>query len=227
MPLALGLLELSHPTWTDGSVAQGVAAAGHWWIPLHVALIVGYATLGWTLWPAARSARLLLAVFLVCNTAFLAIDGLAVGLVAESNPPAADALWNSEPVEVLANLTGATWAGALLWTAAQSRGIHDRGSATTRLRVACGLCWLAFVASAWLPVAGVASRALALATGAGVVYASGARGLPRALLVFAAVLPQHAGGEASLGMLCLALAAASRLVTGRSSPVASSRPGSG
>src|SRR5438874_1711225 len=40
--IALAVLELSHPTWTDGSVVEAVQAAGAWWVPLHVLLIVGY-----------------------------------------------------------------------------------------------------------------------------------------------------------------------------------------
>ena len=79
VPLALGVLELTHPTWTDGSVSQAVVSAGAWWIPLHLLLLVGYVALALTLWPQTLGStvcRVLLVAFAVCNTAFLVIDGL-------------------------------------------------------------------------------------------------------------------------------------------------------
>ena len=62
---------------------------------------------------------MLLVLFAVCKTAFLAVDGLAVGVLAGSDPSAADALWTSPMVDALADLTGAAWAAALLARAAQ------------------------------------------------------------------------------------------------------------
>jgi hypothetical protein len=66
--------------------------------------------------------------------------------------------------------------------------------------------WLSFVASTFVPAGGPVSRVAALATGAWSVFAVGARRVPFALLVFAAVLRQHAGPEAALGLVCIAFA---------------------
>jgi hypothetical protein len=217
VPMALGVLELSHPTWSETSVSQGVSGAGGWWIALHVLLILGDGVLVWMLWTSRIVNQLVLSVFAASNTAFLAIDGLVVGLLSQSNPAAADAVWGSAAVETLANITGAAWAAALLTTAAALNPSDQRrvglfGSALT---------WAAFVASSVVPFAAAVSRALALATGVLSVQASGMAGMPFALLVFAAVLRQHVGPEAALGMLCVALAQALRR---RSVPVAASPP---
>jgi hypothetical protein len=112
IPLVLGGLELAHPTWSNNSVAEAVAAAGGWWIPLHLGLLLGYALLVLAFWPSATVARVFLAAFAICNTAFLGTDGVVVGVLAGADPAAADALWNSPLVTVLADLTGATRAVA-------------------------------------------------------------------------------------------------------------------
>jgi hypothetical protein len=199
IPLALGGLELVHPA--------SPAAAG-WWIPFHIALIVGYGLLVAVLWSVpnahATVARAVLAVFLASNVLFLAIDGVG----AQSD---ADALSANPLVEALANVTGAAWSLALLSVAATLQLVG-------RTRIVVGgsiLAWLTFVASSYLPGAGLASRAAAVATGAWAVYTAGTSAVPFALLVFAAVLRQHVGPEAALGMLSIALSLA---ITGRRSP---------
>ena len=71
------------------------------------------------------------------------------------------------------------------------------------------LTWVAFVASAPpLSAPPVISRLLAAATGAWIVYSRGTAGVPVALLVFAAVLHQHVGLEAALGLLLVSVALA-------------------
>jgi hypothetical protein len=73
--------------------------------------------------------------------------------------------------------------------------------------VGLGLTWLTFAAS--VPPLGapqVISRGAALAVGAWVVYRTGTAGVPAALLVFAAVLHQHVGPEAALGLVFVSLA---------------------
>ena len=202
--IALSALELSHPTWSDdGGVSHAVAAAGGWWIPLHVLLIAGYAVLVRILWVPGALVRAVLVAFLVCNTAFLVVDGVAVGLLASSDPQAADALWNSQSVTALANLTGATWAASLLSVAAA----HLRAGKTGPAQTALVLTWLAFVASVPpLSVPPVISRVLAAAAGAWLVYATGTSGVPLALLVFAAILHQHVGAEAALGTVLVGVA---------------------
>jgi hypothetical protein len=216
VPLALAGLELSHPTWSGG-VSQGVDAAGGWWIPLHLLLVAAYGALVWLLWTPAVVARALLGLFAVGNTAFLAIDGVAVGLLTRSDPAAADALWTSPMVDALANLTGAAWAAALLATAVQLYPAE----APPAVVVEAALTWAAFVASSSVPLAGAISRVLAVATGALAVQATGPAAVPFALLIFAAVLRQHVGPEAALGMLCITIALAFRR---RSTPGAASRP---
>ncbi len=217
VPVAIGVLVLSHPTWPGDSISEGFAAAGNWWIPLHVLLIVGYGMLVWILWTPTTAARALLGVFAASNTAFLAVDGLAVGVLRQTDPGAADALWNSPPVGALANLTGAAWAAALLAAAAERYPSAERRA----IVVESTLTWAAFVASSFLPFASAISRVLAVATGAMAVQATGRASVPFALLVFAAVLRQHVGSEAALGMLCVAIALALRE---RSGPAAGSPP---
>jgi hypothetical protein len=135
-------------------------------------------------------------------------------VLAPTDPNAADTLWNSPLVTVLADASGATWAAALI-----VKGLALQGMARGRGDTAGALVtWLVSVASA-APLAGVAalSRIAALATGARAVYQRGTSGMPFALLVFAAVLRQHVGAEAALGLVCVALALA---ITTRSAPAA-------
>jgi hypothetical protein len=210
--LLLGALELSHPARTDA------ATVGDWWIPLHMLLIAGYAGLVWSLWGRSTATRVTLIAFLIPNTAFLAVDGIAVGLLASADPDSATAVWQSPVVAALADLTGATWAAALLVQAAMRLPSGGRPRAT---QVGLVLTWLTHVLGRFLPLAGALSRVAALAVGASLVYSAGIQGIAPALLTFAAVIPQHAGAEAALGMLCLAVAAALRE---RSAPVAGSPP---
>jgi hypothetical protein len=217
VPLALGVLELSHPTWGNASVSEGVAEAGGWWIPLHVLLVLGYGLLVWMLWTPTMTARLTFGVFAASNTAFLAVDGLAVGVLSQAEPAVADLVWNSLAVQALGNITGAAWAAALLATAA---ALYPADQRRTGL-IGSALTWATFVASSVVPFAAAVSRALALAMGVLSVQVSGMAGMPFALLVFGAILRQHVGPEAALGMLCIAIAQALR---GRSSPAAVSPP---
>ena len=89
-------------------------------MPLHVALLVGYALLAGALYRTTASplARAALVVFAVLNSAFLVVDGLVVGLRAPVDPASADALWATPAVMLLANATGAAWCAALLALAA-------------------------------------------------------------------------------------------------------------
>jgi hypothetical protein len=211
LPVALAALELLHP------VAPGAEGAAWWgWIPLHLGLLVGYTALAWLLWRVAcgRFMRGALAAFGAVNTVYLLTDGVAVGVLGRANPADAQVLWASPLVSVLADASGAIWAAALLLLAA--------ADAPRPVKAVCALTWLAFVASAQpvgLPI--VAGRALALASGAALVYAQGARCIPAALVIFSAVLRQHVGPEAALGLLLLAPVLSAR---GRSSPAAASPP---
>jgi hypothetical protein len=209
VPLAVGALELVHPA---GFGDQAVLAAAGGWIALHVALIVGYGLLVVSLWSLlhgqagvfATCTRLALSLFFASNCLFLAIDGVGLGLAAQSAPAAAAALWTSPVLETLANVTGAAWALALVAVAAARQPVGRTPVAVAGMAIT----WLTFVAGSYLPGATLASRGLAVATGAWGVYSAGAGALPFGLLLFAAVLRQHVGPEAALGMLCIALARA-------------------
>ena len=234
MPVGVAVLELLHPAWPDGFVGEVVQPIAGWWIVLHLCLLTGYLGLVVLLWRAthAVAARCVLVVFAVCNTVYLALDGIGVGLLARSDPSAADVLWARNSVAILANVTGGAWAAALLLIAVSVPPAVDRV-----VCVGSALTWLAFVASAIavptfvaLPdlTAGLLSRLLAVGTGAWAVYQRGSRSLPTALLIFASVLRQHVGAEAAMGLICVAIALAllpTRAgATARSGPEAASRP---
>ncbi len=247
VPLALGVLQLTHPTWTDGSVSHAVVAAGAWWIPLHVLLLVGYVALALTLWPetlGSRVCRALLVAFVVCNTAFLVIDGLVVGSLAGSNPSAADGVWNCPLTVGLGDVTGALWCAALLtigalrasaWQAGragagdasgqvlhqasgQARG-QTRGRPPRSLVLLCVLIWGGFVASLVTPAAiVVGSLALVFAVYRTYTRKGAGAGVTFGLLALAALARQHVGVEAALGMVWIALAALGDALRGRTTP---------
>jgi hypothetical protein len=246
VPLALGSLQLSHPTWTDGAVSQAVADAGAWWIPLHVLLMLGYVLLALTLtlWPVDVVGTVGLAAFVVSNTAFLAVDGVVVGTLAATNPPAADAVWNSPLTIGLGDVTGAPWCAALLSVGVRaSSGVRAslRGSSkeathnppSREMPWLAILIWLAFVASLVTPAAIlVGSLALVVAVYRTYLGRGPRAGVTFGLFALAALARQHVGVEAALGMLWIALASVADVVrgqpaTGRSGPAASSPPESG
>lgn len=219
LPLTLAALEILHPTWSDTAVSDAVRSSAAWWIVLHVLLLLGYAGLVVVFLRIARSTaeRAMLIAFGIANSMYLAIDGIAIGVLAQLDPVAADVVWSSTWVTLLADGSGATWAAVLLLLAVRS-------SASLALRVGAGVTWLAFVASALPALGGPAigvSRSAALATGAWAVYQRGSVAIPLAMLAFAAVLRQHVGAEAAFGLVLVAIA------TGRSSPAAASPPGPG
>jgi hypothetical protein len=228
VPLALGVLQLIHPTWTGGS-----------WIPLHALLLVGYIALALTLWPKNFLTRVLLAAFVVCNTAFLLVDGIVVGSVAPSTPSAADSVWNSPIAIGLGDLTGALWCAALLAVGVtRVSGQQLRHAPPRWLIVLAFLIWAGFVASLVTPAA-IVVGSLALVFAVYRIYTRrGAHaGVIFGLLALAALSRQHVGLEAALGMLWIALAALvdalrgrpdhGRAATGRPGPGASSLPESG
>lgn len=221
VPLALAALELAHPTWASGTAYQAVSPVVVWWVLLHVLLIVLFAGLAWGLArlvtspaaapePFARAARLLLGAFAVSSTLYLATEGIGTGLlvVAATDPePATAALWNSPLTAALANLTGALWTLSL---AGLALALYPSARQRVPL-VGIALTLAIFLAGALapilpFPVPSGLSRVAAVLTGAVVVYQAGVLALPFALLVFAAVLPQHVGPEAVFGLVCIALA---------------------
>ncbi len=206
--VALAVLELVHPAFSDGAVADAVTPL---WLPLHLALMVGYALLAVLLWLTAttRLSRLAVVVFAVLNSVFLAIDGLVIGLRAPVDPGSADALWASPAATILADASGAMWCASLLALVAD----RDRAPLSRAAMVLLALTWVTFVGAAFgVPV--FVSRGLAVAVGAWQVYRSGTSALASALLAFGAVLRQHVGPEAALGLLCVAAALAPTRRTG-------------
>jgi hypothetical protein len=153
---------------------------------------------------AARVAcRVALVVFFLANAMFLVVDGLVVGLRAATDPVGVDAIWESPTVILLANVAGAAWCLALLSLAAV-RVPADLDRATAFL---LALTWLVFLVSATqLQAAQPLSRVAAIGTAAWLVFRGGAPALPCALLVLSAVLRQHVGPEAALGIVLVAAA---------------------
>lgn len=227
---SVAVLELLHPTWPDEAVFQTVAPIVGWWLTVHVLLLVLLPAVLWTLWlelPPSRAGldavtRVLLIVAAVANAAFIAIDGLGTGvLIITARSAALIEMWNSPLLIALADLAGAAFALALLTTAAALYREARTGVALIGLVVT----GLAFLASA-LPNPSVSpalllSRIAALVAGGVVVYQGGGSRIPFALLVFAAVLPQHVGPPAALGVL---LIGAALLLRERSSPAAECPP---
>jgi hypothetical protein len=182
--VVLAVLELVHPASSDAG------AAGSMWVPLHVALIGGYGLLSWLLWRTGTAVlRVALIVFVLANTALMASEGLMIGLPAGT---------------LLGNVTGAAWSFALLSLAAALYPL-----ALDRVMAALlAMTWLVFVAGATpLEMSPLLSRATAIVTAAWLTYRGGPFALPSAVLVFAAVLRQHVGPEAALGLLCVGAAA--------------------
>ena len=194
--VAVAALELTHP-----GVDQ---ASGDWWLAVHALLLLGYLAVVAIVWRLTSNAYVRAAViaFAAANTVYLAIDGLAVGWLARTDTGAAEQLWNSPVMAVLADVTGALWAAALLLLADPPDRIGRTGAVLT---------WLTFVASTLVAGAALVSRIVALATGGWSVYRRGAHALSLALLVFAAVLRQHVGPEAALGLVCMAIAVSLRV----------------
>lgn len=201
--VALAILELAHPGGTDSTVVDAL------WLRLHIALTIGYGLLTWFLWNTARIPaavadrhriatalfRAALIVFVLANTTFLLIDGVFPELRAGTDPVSAS--------PVLANITGAAWCFVLLsLAAARAPAALDRPA--TLLLV---LTWFAFIAGATpLQASPLVSRAAAVVSAAWFAYRGGVSAVPSALLAFAAVLRQHVGPEAALGLLCVAAA---------------------
>jgi hypothetical protein len=222
------VLELLHPTWPDDAIFESIAPVLGWWLALHVLLLGLLPGVLWTLWlelPRRRGgakslARVLLIIAAIANAAFIAIDGIGTGLlILYARAAALTVLWNSPLLTGLADLAGGAFALALLATAAALYREARTGLAVVALIVT----GLAFLASALPNLSAVLliSRIAALVAGAVVVYRGGGSRVPCALLMFAAVLPQHVGPPAALGILLIGVAL---LFRGRSSPVAGCLP---
>ncbi|GAC1313783.1 MAG: hypothetical protein NVSMB2_02280 [Chloroflexota bacterium] len=204
--LLIAALALTHPALAAGAAgapAAAIAARGPLWLATHTALLLAFLTFGWRLGRhTTGSTQAALRLFAVANTAYLALDGLVVGALASSDPSRAAAVWNAPALGILANAVGALWAAALLLLA----WIRLPHSQRTMLsQVALALTWLCFAASA-APggVPPLASRFIAAATAALVIYRRGTPAMSAALLTVAAVFRIHVGAEAAVGLLLIA-----------------------
>src|SRR5262249_53547094 len=130
---ALTVLSVLHPDpRSQGTVYQSVLPVVTWWTVLHLLLLVLFALVAVALFvclareggPAATLARGMLGVFVVGNSAFIGLDGIATGLLIGGAQPlpaaqqagaeqALQALWDSP----LNTVMGGWWAG-LAWAVA-------------------------------------------------------------------------------------------------------------
>ena len=233
-PPCVAVLELLHPIWPDDAIFETVAPLVGWWLALHMLLLVLFPMVLWTLWlelPPMRGrlevvARALLIVAAIANATFIAIDGIGTGFLivdARSNAAGLAAMWNGPLLVGLADLSGGAFALALLVTSAALYREARSGLALAAL-VTAGLAFLVSALPGASPAVPI-SRIAALVAGVAMVYRGGAGHMPFALLVFAAVLPQHVGPPAALGTLlvgaALFLRASSRR---RSNPAAGCLP---
>ena len=207
--ILIAALAIAHPSSSADAVPASIAARLPAWLGIHAALLVAFPALAWRLGRhTTRWAQAALTAFAVTNTAYITLDGLVVGVLATTDPAYASAVWDSRALDLLANTVGALWAAALLllaWTRIPG------GQSTTVSGIAVALTWLSFTATAipgGLPP--LASRLIAAAAAALIIYRGGIPGLSAGLLTLAAVFRIHVGPEAALGLLLTACAELSR-----------------
>jgi hypothetical protein len=205
-----------------------------WWIALHLLLAVSFALLAVALFvgivhesgPAARLARMTLCVFVVGNSVFIGVDGIATGLIVRGARPlpaaqqigaeqALEALWNSP----LNAAMGGWWAG-LAWAlavGASALALYPQArqrvplvllllSLAVNIGIRAGLSPDILLPPAGGGLLGVVQVLLGLAIIGVVAARGGAATAPFALLIIAAILPQHGGAVGAVGVACLGLA---------------------
>ncbi|MDQ6604850.1 MAG: hypothetical protein M3Z19_19175 [Chloroflexota bacterium] len=224
-PLAVGIADLTHPTFTkEVGIYHGVLAHLNWWIILHLVQIPLFALLGLAAYflldgiagPAARVSRCALAVFLVVYPAFDTLIGVGTGILVKNAmhlpvsdqatiAQAIDAYWRS-PIAFIIAVTGAdAWnIGVLFAALALARPRWGRSPVVfamfVALLVAVSRSALGYGTPAWWAAILVASTAFAIIT---------QPSLAVGLLAFASFLfaADHAPPLGPLGMLCFLLAA--------------------
>lgn len=226
-PLALIPLELAHPR-VGSSAYRAVVPVASWWIALHLLLAAGFALLALAIYLLPQSGgdraspglALILGTFVVVNSAFVGVDGLAVGVLAQrgGSPAEVDALWASPLAGALNAGARLAWVLALVATAARlaplGRSRELLAGAVTASVAGIGYVWLASNAGllSYSPAVPVVLLLISIAAGLLAVGLSlpGAgpdRALAQALLMPAAFLPQHGSPAGAAGVAALLLAA--------------------
>jgi hypothetical protein len=242
-PLGLIPLELTHPG-VGPSPFQSVAPVADWWITLHVMLLALFGLFALAVYLliagdrglVARWAALLIGVFAVANSAFVAVDGIGVGLLARygrSLPvdqqltvdAAVQALWVSPAVNALAALADTAWVLSLAGAAVVLCPLGDLHWTWPVLGVGVGLRLLAAVLmsvpTVGMPIADSIDWLLLFSVGCGVLVAALVvvrrrrlqRALILALLIIAAFLPQHGALLGAAGVCSFLLAVGVVLVS--------------
>jgi hypothetical protein len=223
----LAVLELLHPPGWDDTVYKGVAPVVDWWITLHLLMLVLFALVVLTLFlsianqrgPAPAAALVALGLFVVGNSAFIAIDGIGSGLFIKGAQDLATAeqagveqalqnLWNSPMNEFLARWQWLAW---LIGIGASALALYPQA----RGRVSLALLGVGLVVvlggglgldlDLGVPVWSLGVVA-AIAAAAMLARQGGAFAIPFGLLLLAAVLPQHGSPPGAIGVACLGLA---------------------
>ena len=242
-PLGLAPLELTHPD-AGVIVFRGVAPVAGWWTTLHVLLLLLFALfalgVGLLVRPPGglegRIAGLAIGVFAVCNSAFIAMDGISTGIIVanagglppDQQQPVVDAvqgLWHNHVVSALATAGALGWLVGIAAAAAALVGLRSARPplllllASVALRVPSQLPGLDTTAAEIVMAASVVAALAAAAA----LYA-GRRRLDQAgillLLLLAALSPQHVGWLAAAGVLCFLAAAALQLFRERRASLA-------
>jgi hypothetical protein len=178
-----------------------------------------------TLWSAPAVSLLANATGAIWSAAVLLVAAVWSSPAAPPSSPSPGAAANDTgtPARVLSPSVGRSGAAD-----GESRRFLGAAVSGWPLLVGLALIWLTFVAST--PAIGLAplvSRLAATIMAASLVYRSGAPALPTALAIMAAVLRQHVGPEAALGLLVVAGALATRTVKRRSNLEVASPPSAG
>ncbi len=241
-PLVVGVLDLTHPTFTkEVGIYHGVLAHLNWWIILHLVQIPLFALLGLAAYllldgvstPAVRVSRCALALFLVVYPAFDTLIGVGTGILVKNAAPlpaseqatiatAIDAYWRSPIAFVVATIGANAWGVGVLFAAlalARPRWGHVPLLFATLVALIVGFARpaLGYATPAWWAAILVASVAFAVAA---------RPSLPAGLLVLASFLfaADHAPPLGPLGMLCFLLATFLFTIPAQKSPPPLSPP---
>jgi hypothetical protein len=242
-PLGLIPLELTHPG-VGPSPFQSVAPVAEWWITLHVLLLALFGLFSLAVYllvagergVVARCVALLVGVFSVANSAFVAIDGISVGLLAHYGralpvdqqltvDAAVQALWVSPAVNALASIADTAWVLSLAGAAVVLCPLRDLRWTWPLLGVGIALRLVAValtsVPNVDVPIADSIDWLLLFSMTCGVLVAVLVvirrrrldRALILALLIIAAFLPQHGSLLGAAGVSSFLLAVGVLLVS--------------
>lgn len=225
-------LEIAHPKGT-AAIFDVVAPVSGWWVALHVLLLVVFALFALAVvelgahagGPLATFSRLMMGVFVVANSAFVGIDGIATGVLvraAGTLPPEQrlavaaliETLWRSPVVLALADVSSVAWLAGIVATALLVCPLGKNA-----------IAWLLVAGAALLRLAPIALPAVngdaliwisvAVSVAACVAYSTTrplAGSLTLLFLFWAALLPQHGSLRGAVGAASFLVAATLVLV---------------